>query len=126
MPAESIRRIVEAKLIELADIFEAAVIPPASNRSSRWEWQRTGDLSHRIPQLRTDSIRRRQTSRVPREEEDSGFFQAVPKGSNRIHPGVAHVIFHEPIDPAKFASRGDLMRAVRTAVASGLPEWMRT
>lgn len=50
----------------------------------------------------------------------------LPKGSNRIHPGVAHVIFHEPIDPAKFASRGDLMRAVRTAVASGLPEWMRT
>ena len=50
----------------------------------------------------------------------------LPKGSNRIHPGQAHVIFHEPIDPAKFASRGDLMRAVRTAVASGLPEWMRT
>jgi 1-acyl-sn-glycerol-3-phosphate acyltransferase len=49
----------------------------------------------------------------------------LPKGSNRIHPGRAHVIFHEPIDPAKFASRGDLMRAVRTSIASGLPEWMR-
>ena len=41
-------------------------------------------------------------------------------------PAQAHVIFHEPIDPAKFASRDDLMRAVRAAIASGLPEWMRT
>ncbi len=48
------------------------------------------------------------------------------KGSLRIHPGHAHVIFHEPIDPATFASREDLMHAVRTAIASGLPEWMRT
>ena len=48
------------------------------------------------------------------------------KGSLRIHPGDAHVVFHEPIDPATFASRDDLMRAVRAAIASGLPEWMRT
>ena len=50
----------------------------------------------------------------------------LPKGSQRIHPGVAHVIFHDPIDPAAFATRDDLMHAVRSAVASGLPEWMRT
>jgi 1-acyl-sn-glycerol-3-phosphate acyltransferase len=50
----------------------------------------------------------------------------LPKGSQRIHPGVAHVTFHDPIDPAAFATRDELMRAVRTAVASGLPEWMRT
>ncbi len=50
----------------------------------------------------------------------------LPKGSQRIHPGVAHVIFHDPIDPAAFATRDELMRAVRVAVASGLPEWMRT
>ncbi len=50
----------------------------------------------------------------------------LPKGSNRIHPGVAHVVFHEPIDPAKYASRGELLLAVRAAIASGLPEWMRT
>jgi 1-acyl-sn-glycerol-3-phosphate acyltransferase len=50
----------------------------------------------------------------------------LPKGSQRINPGVAHVIFHSPIDPAAFATRDELMRAVRTAVASGLPEWMRT
>jgi 1-acyl-sn-glycerol-3-phosphate acyltransferase len=50
----------------------------------------------------------------------------LPKGSQRIHPGLAHVIFHSPIDPAAFATRDELMRAVRVAVASGLPEWMRT
>jgi len=50
----------------------------------------------------------------------------LPKGSQRIRPGVAHVIFHDPIDPAAFATRDELMRAVRVAVASGLPEWMRT
>jgi 1-acyl-sn-glycerol-3-phosphate acyltransferase len=48
------------------------------------------------------------------------------KGSLRIHPGDAHVIFHEPIDPGAFTSRDDLMLAVRAAIASGLPEWMRT
>jgi len=50
----------------------------------------------------------------------------LQKGSKRIHPGVAHVIFHHPIDPAAFASHDELMRAVRAAIASGLPEWMRT
>jgi 1-acyl-sn-glycerol-3-phosphate acyltransferase len=50
----------------------------------------------------------------------------LPKGSQCINPGVAHVIFHSPIDPATFATRDELMRAVRTAVASGLPERMRT
>ena len=48
------------------------------------------------------------------------------KGSQRIHPGDAHVIFHEPIDPANYATREELTRAVRAAIASGLPEWMRT
>jgi 1-acyl-sn-glycerol-3-phosphate acyltransferase len=48
------------------------------------------------------------------------------KGSLRIHPGTAHVVFHSPIDPAGFTAREDLMQAVRTAIASGLPEWMRT
>ena len=48
------------------------------------------------------------------------------KGSLRIHPGTAHVVFHPPIDPADFATREELMQAVRAAIASGLPEWMRT
>jgi 1-acyl-sn-glycerol-3-phosphate acyltransferase len=47
------------------------------------------------------------------------------KGSLRIHPGDANVIFHPPIDPAAFSSRDELMLAVRAAIASGLPEWMR-
>jgi 1-acyl-sn-glycerol-3-phosphate acyltransferase len=47
------------------------------------------------------------------------------KGSLRIHPGIANVIFHPPIDPAAFATRDELMHAVRAAIASGLPEWMR-
>ncbi len=50
----------------------------------------------------------------------------LPKGSQSIHRGQAYVIFHKPIDPAAFASRGELMSAVRAAIASGLPEWMRT
>lgn len=48
------------------------------------------------------------------------------KGSLRIHPGIAHVIFHEPLDSAAFATREELTQAVRAAIASGLPEWMRT
>jgi 1-acyl-sn-glycerol-3-phosphate acyltransferase len=48
------------------------------------------------------------------------------KGSQHIHPGQTHVIFHDPVEPAAFATRDELMRAVRSAIASGLPEWMRT
>jgi 1-acyl-sn-glycerol-3-phosphate acyltransferase len=48
------------------------------------------------------------------------------KGSFRIHPGEAHVVFHDPIDPNAFATREELTQAVRAAIASGLPEWMRT
>ena len=48
------------------------------------------------------------------------------KGSLRIHPGAAHVVFHRAIHPAAFATREELTQAVRTAIASGLPEWMRT
>ena len=47
------------------------------------------------------------------------------KGSKRIHPGEAHVVFHEAIDPAGYATREELMKAVRAAIASGLPERMR-
>ena len=50
----------------------------------------------------------------------------MAKGSQRIRPGTAHVIFHEPINPADYQSREDLMAAVRVAIASGLPEWMRS
>ena len=49
----------------------------------------------------------------------------MAKGSLRIRPGTAHIRFHEPVNPHEFATREDLMEAVRTAIASGLPEWMR-
>jgi 1-acyl-sn-glycerol-3-phosphate acyltransferase len=50
----------------------------------------------------------------------------MSKGSMRIHPGIAHVRFHAPINPTEYETREQLMAAVRTAIASGLPEWMRT
>jgi 1-acyl-sn-glycerol-3-phosphate acyltransferase len=54
-----------------------------------------------------------------------GTEKMMSKGSMRIRPGTAHVTFHAPIHPGDFATREDLMAAVRVAIASGLPEWMR-
>ncbi|HEY3705455.1 MAG TPA: lysophospholipid acyltransferase family protein [Terracidiphilus sp.] len=48
------------------------------------------------------------------------------KGSISIKPGIAHIVFHEPIDPHAFSGRDELMAAVRASIASGLPEWMRS
>jgi 1-acyl-sn-glycerol-3-phosphate acyltransferase len=47
------------------------------------------------------------------------------KGSLRIAPGTAHIVFHAPVYPDNYATREDLLAAVRSAIASGLPEWMR-
>jgi 1-acyl-sn-glycerol-3-phosphate acyltransferase len=55
-----------------------------------------------------------------------GTESIMAKGSLRMRPGTAHVVFHPPIDPAGFATREELTQAVRAAIASGLPEWMRT
>jgi len=55
-----------------------------------------------------------------------GTEKLLPKGSLRIHRGDAYVVFHPPIDPAAFATRDELSAAVRTVIASGLPEWMRS
>ena len=49
----------------------------------------------------------------------------MAKGSMRIRPGTAHIVFHASIFPSDFANREDLLKAVRAAIASGLPEWMR-
>jgi 1-acyl-sn-glycerol-3-phosphate acyltransferase len=49
----------------------------------------------------------------------------MAKGSFAIKPGTVHFVFHDPIDPADFATREELMQAVRASIASGLPEWMR-
>jgi 1-acyl-sn-glycerol-3-phosphate acyltransferase len=53
-----------------------------------------------------------------------GTEEMMKKGSLRIEPGTAHVEFHAPLWPKDFASRDDLMAAVRRSVASGLPERM--
>lgn len=50
----------------------------------------------------------------------------MAKGSMGITPGAVHITFHSPIDPRAFATRAELMAAVRASIASGLPEWMRT
>lgn len=47
------------------------------------------------------------------------------KGSVSIRPGTAHIVFHPPLYPANYASRDELMEAMRASIASGLPEWMR-
>ncbi len=54
-----------------------------------------------------------------------GTEKILPWGSKRIHPGTAHIVFHPPVDPADYATRDELSDAVRAAIASGLPEWMR-
>jgi 1-acyl-sn-glycerol-3-phosphate acyltransferase len=50
----------------------------------------------------------------------AGTDKLMPKGSLKVHPGKARVIFHDPIDPKNYASREDLMAAVRAAIESGL------
>jgi 1-acyl-sn-glycerol-3-phosphate acyltransferase len=49
----------------------------------------------------------------------------MAKGSMRIRPGTAHIVFHAPVFPGDYATREELLKAVRAAIASGLPEWMR-
>ena len=54
-----------------------------------------------------------------------GTESLMAKGSVRIKRGTAHVVFHGPLFPQDFATRQELIDAVRKAIASGLPEWMR-
>jgi 1-acyl-sn-glycerol-3-phosphate acyltransferase len=55
----------------------------------------------------------------------SGTQKMMRKGSIAITPGVAHVRMLPVIDPAGYATREDLLRAVRQAIADALPEEMR-
>lgn len=54
-----------------------------------------------------------------------GTEKMMPKGRPSIRRGTAHITFHKPIFPSDFPDRDSLMAAVHTAIASGLPEWMR-
>lgn len=55
-----------------------------------------------------------------------GTESMMAKGSLRVIPGTAHITFHKPLYPADYASREDLMDAVRSSIASGLPQWMQS
>ncbi len=54
-----------------------------------------------------------------------GTESMMKKGSMKVYPGTAHVVFHSPMMPRDYTSREELMAAVREAIASELPEWMR-
>jgi 1-acyl-sn-glycerol-3-phosphate acyltransferase len=54
-----------------------------------------------------------------------GSEKILPWGSLRIHPGTMHIVFHQPVNPAGYATRDELSDAVQAAIASALPEWMR-
>lgn len=54
-----------------------------------------------------------------------GTEKLMPKGTSRIKPGVAYVVFHQAVDPKRFTSREDLTQAVRDAIESALPQEMR-
>lgn len=54
-----------------------------------------------------------------------GTEKMLRKGSIGIQPGIAHIVFHAPLYPGNYATREELMEAMRAAIASGLPEWMR-
>ena len=51
-----------------------------------------------------------------------GTEEMMPKGSMIVKGGTATLVFHSPIDPKKFASRDELVQAVRDAINSSLPE----
>ena len=55
-----------------------------------------------------------------------GSEKILPWGSLSIHPGAVHIVFHPLLDPANYATRDELSDAVRAAMASALPEWMRS
>lgn len=54
-----------------------------------------------------------------------GTEKIIPRGSMRIHPGVAHIVFHPPVNPADYSTRDELSDAVRAMISSALPESMR-
>jgi 1-acyl-sn-glycerol-3-phosphate acyltransferase len=51
-----------------------------------------------------------------------GTYEMMPKGASLIRSGTATLVFHSPIDPKQFASREDLVHAVRDAINSVLPK----
>ena len=54
-----------------------------------------------------------------------GTENMMAKGSARVRRGTANITFHPPLYPSHYASREELMEAVRESIAGGLPERMR-
>jgi len=50
-----------------------------------------------------------------------GTHRILPKGTLRVFPGRAVLIFHPPIDPHDYPDRDALIGAVRDAIAASLP-----
>jgi 1-acyl-sn-glycerol-3-phosphate acyltransferase len=50
-----------------------------------------------------------------------GTYEMMPKGSMIVKAGTATLVFHPPVDPKQFASREELMQAVRETINSALP-----
>jgi 1-acyl-sn-glycerol-3-phosphate acyltransferase len=55
-----------------------------------------------------------------------GAHEVWPKGHFRITPGKVTMVFHPPMNPQTFASREELMQAVREKIESALPEQYRS
>lgn len=55
----------------------------------------------------------------------SGTHYVMPKRRFAIKPGTVEVIFHDAIEPQDFGTREDLMRKVRAAINSSLPQEYR-
>lgn len=55
----------------------------------------------------------------------TGTARLMPRGSLKIRAGVARVVFHAPIEPREYATREELMEAVREAIESALPAELR-
>jgi 1-acyl-sn-glycerol-3-phosphate acyltransferase len=51
----------------------------------------------------------------------AGSHFVMPKRRFAIKPGIVTLIFHKPIEPAKFGTREELMEKVRAAINTGLP-----
>lgn len=49
----------------------------------------------------------------------------MPKGSFTISSGTVKMVFHDPVSPAKFSDKEDLIAAVRGEIASALPAALR-
>src|SRR5260221_8126230 len=56
----------------------------------------------------------------------SGTHYVMPKRRNSIKAGEVVITFHDPILPAGFGSREELMQKVRKAINDGLPEEYRS